>query len=130
MALNLKKHYKSYLISFIIAIVVGLIPFFLVSFINGSALDGVTLAAIILLGLGGLMFVANEGFFDIFAYGFKQMGTAMFGKKPNANNDFPGYKEDKRLKREESPKIFFSFLIAGCIFLLALIILKIIFFTL
>ena len=130
MKLNFKKFLAYYLIAFGIAIVVGLIPFFLVFFINGSALDGVTLATVITLGLGGLMFVAHEGFFDIFAYGFKQMGTAMFSKKANANNDFPGYKEIKRTKREEGPKIFLSVLAAGLLFLIALIVLKIVFFTL
>ena len=130
MKLNFKKFLAYYLIAFGIAIVVGLIPFFLLFFINGSALDGVTLATVITLGLGGLMFVAHEGFFDIFAYGFKQMGTAMFSKKANANNDFPGYKESKRTKREEGPKIFLSVLAAGLLFLIALIVLKIVFFTL
>ena len=130
MVLNLKKHFKAYLIAAIIALIMGLIPFLLFLLIEGNALDGVTVAAVLLLGFGGLMFVGHEGFFDIFAYGFKQMGTAMFGKKANANNDFPGYKEDKRIKREEGPKIFLSFLAVGGVFLLALIILKIVFFTL
>ena len=102
----------------------------LIFLIRGSALDGVALATVILLGFGGLLFVSYEGFFDIFAYGFKQLFTSRFSKKANENNDFPGYKVDKRTKREAAPKIFLSVLAAGVLFLIALIVLKIVFFTL
>ena len=133
MTLNLKKFYKAYLIALAVSLVVGLIPFLLVFFnreggIFGAA-EGSTIAAIILLGIGGLAFVSYEGFFDIFVYGFKQLGSSMFSKKPNENNDFPGYKEAKRTKRTESPKLFLSILIAGALFLIIMIILRIVMFT-
>lgn len=91
-----------------------------------SAINGSSISAVILLGLGGLMFVANEGFFDIFSYGFKQVGSSLFGKKPNENNDFAGYKEQGKIKRESKPKIFISILISGIVFLVTMIVLRVI----
>ena len=91
-----------------------------------SAINGVSIAAIVLLGVGGLIFVSFEGFFDIFSFGFKQLGTSMFGKKGNETKDFAGYKEQNRIKREEQPKIFLPIIIAGLVFLLAMIVLRII----
>ena len=124
MKVELKKFYKSYLISLGIFFAIGL-TIFLIFFFVLSPIDGATLSSVILLGLGGLMFVANEGFFDIFSYGFKQLGTAMFRKKANDENDFPNYKEQKRTKREETPKYFLSALAVGVIFLIVMIALRI-----
>ena len=95
-----------------------------------ASINASSLSAVILICVGGLMFVSNEGFFDIFAYGFKQLGTTMFGKKANANNKFYEYKEEKKVQRETKPKIFLSVLVAGGIFLIAMIVLRIIEFTL
>ena len=61
----------------------------------------------------------------IAAEGFKQLGTAMFRKKANDENDFPNYKEQKRTKREETPKYFLSALVVGVIFLIVMIALRI-----
>ncbi len=124
MKLGLKKFYKSYLIALSIFCAIGL-GIFLVFFFTLSPLDGATMSAIILLGAGGLMFVANEGFFDIFSYGFRQMFCSMFGKKANACNDFPGYKEQKRISREERPKLYLSALVVGVIFLIVMLVLRI-----
>lgn len=133
MALNFKKHYKAYIVTSIISVIIGVIAFLIFFFWRGAAfqdaVDAITFSAILLLGIGGLMFVAYEGFFDIFAFGFKQMFTSMFAKKANANNDFAGYKEDKRISREESPKIFLSVLVAGLLFLILMIALRIVLFT-
>lgn len=84
-------------------------------------------SALILLGVGGLSFVSYEGFFDVFAYGFKQTFSSIFGKKGNEYNDFAGYKEQNRVKREKKPKYFITMLISGTIFLLLWVILRIIF---
>ncbi len=130
MKLNFRKYWKAYLISFIIALVVGMIPFLIVYFnhLRGllGAVDGCTVAMVVLLGIGGLMFVAYEGFFDFVSYGFKQMASSKFSKKANENNDFPGYKEAKREKRIERPKLFLSVLACGLLFLIVMIILRII----
>ena len=134
MVINFKKHWKSYLITFIVSLVIGVLAFIFVFLSHDmvfiDAVDGVTLAMVILFGVGGLMFVGYEGFFDIFAYGFKQMGDALFRKKANEHNDFAAYKEDKTTQRTERPKLFLSFLVSGTLFLIAMIVLRIILFTL
>lgn len=91
-----------------------------------SAVDAVSCSAIILLGIGGLMYVANEGFFDIFSYGFKQMFSSMFAKKANENNDFAAYKDGLTAQREMKAKIYLSVLASGAIFLIAMIVVRIV----
>ncbi len=91
-----------------------------------AAINGSSISAFVLLCVGGLVFVSYEGFFDIFSFGFKQLGSSIFGKKGNETKDFAGYKEQNREKREVQPKIFISILIAGLVYLLIMIILRII----
>lgn len=122
---NFGKFWKSYLISLLISIVIGAVIFMIIFFSNHEtfydATNGVSLAAIVLLSMGGLMYVTDEGFFDVFAYGFKQLGSSMFGKKANANNDFAGYKQEKKTKRDSRSRIYISVLAAGVIFLILMI---------
>ena len=130
MKLNFRKYLNIYLISALISLVIGAVIFVIYFFSNDrtmyAAINGSSLAAVILLSLGGLMFVAGEGFFDIFSYGFKQVGSSLFSKKPNENNDFASYKEASRTKREDKPKIFLGIIISGLICLIAMIVLRII----
>ena len=127
---NFKKFFKSYLIATCVSLTFGVAIFLICFFVTdqslSAAVNGLTYATIILLCFGGLMFVANEGFFDMIAYGFKQVGSSMFGKKGNENNDFIGYKEQARTKREAKPKIYLSVLVAGCVFLIAMIVIRIV----
>lgn len=122
-----KKDLKYYLIAGVISLAFGIGLFCLFFFLRGKRIgygllnwqDSTMLVGIILLGVGGLMWVGGEGFFDVFAYGFKQLGSAMFSKKPHAYNDYPGYREEKKVKRASSPKAFISVLIVGAASLLA-----------
>jgi hypothetical protein len=130
---NFKKYWKVYLIALAVSLFIG-IAIFLIYFLVGemammAAINGSTLSCVILLGFGGLMFVTNEGFFDVFSYGFKQLFTSMFGRKANEDNNFAGYKEQNRIKRETSPKIYLSVLSSGIIFLIVMIVLRIVGFT-
>ena len=130
MKIEFKKNFKSYLFAFILSKVIGvtifLIYFILNKFTMYASINGTSLAAIVLISISGLMFVSYEGFFDIFSFGFKQLGSSMFGKKGNETKDFAGYKEQKRVSREESPKFFLSILASGLIFLVAMVVLRII----
>ena len=127
---NFKKYLKTYIVSSIVSLIIGIAIFLIIYFSNNmtmySAINGASLSAVILLCLGGLMWVASEGFFDIFAYGFKQVGSFMFSKKPNENNNFSNYKEQNRVKRENKPKVFLPILLVGLLFLIVMIILRII----
>ncbi len=128
---NFKKNIKAYIITAIVAFVIGAIIFILYFFLTykdlHSALNGVSIAGIALVGIGGLMWVAGEGTFDSMSYGFKQMFTSAFNKKANKYNDFYAYKEDKRIKRETAPKVFLSFFAAASLFILAIIVLEILY---
>lgn len=123
---NLRRNLKYYFIAGGVSLAFGIALFCLFFFIRkprvGTGLDNWFdsgfIAGIILVCVGALMGVARDGFFDIFAYGFKQMGSALFSKKAHAYNDYPGYREDKKNKRASSPKLFISVLIVSALFLL------------
>ncbi|MBQ0009137.1 MAG: DUF3899 domain-containing protein [Firmicutes bacterium] len=121
-----RKDLKYYLIAAAITLAIGIGFFCLFFFVRGKTVgygilnwqDSLMIVGIILLCCGCLMAVAREGFFDIFAYGFKQLGNSLFSKSAHAYNDYPGYREDKKTKRASSPKIFVSVLIVAAVVLL------------
>lgn len=127
-----KSFLKEYLITSAISLVVGIGLFLLFYFAidNGGfvgAIDGTGITGAILISIGLLIYISREGFFDIFAYGFKQAGSMIFGKKGNENNDFPKYLEDKRVERETKSKYFLFIIIVGLLFILVFAVLEIIF---
>lgn len=123
-----RENLKTYIIAGSISFGIGLAFLFIFWFAAGlGPLDGLSLSAVILLASGGLMFVTNEGLFDSFAYGFKQVGKSLFGKKGNEENDFVGYKTNKQEMRSSKPKIFVPVLLVGCLFLVVFIIVRIAF---
>ena len=120
-------NWKAHIIATIICLIIGF-ALFLAFFLSNKnvygALNGTGFAGIILLGFGGLAFVAKEGFFDFAGYGFRQLGTMIFGRVPNAYNDYPSYREFKEEKRKKQSNYFVPALILGALFLLAYLILK------
>lgn len=127
--LSFRKHFVAYLVTFIIATVIGVAIFLLIFFLGPSkmtiigALDGVTIASLVALGIAGLAFVANQGMFDSLTYGFGQLTTAMFNKKANKYNDYTAYLDKKRVVRANSAKFFMAILFASIPFVIATLIL-------
>lgn len=124
----MKKRFswKPYIIASIISIIIGVLIFCLFfPILKRPAIDGTGYAAIILISSSLLIFIAREGFFDIFAYGFKQLGSQMFGRKPNEYHDYSSYKNYVNTKRETKSRYYIAIAIVGCLFLIATIILSI-----
>ena len=124
------KYLKTYLITGLIFLVVGIAIFLAFFFLKGQgvtgAIDGTTFAAIILGGIGVLMLCGHFGAFDGFAFGFKQLSYKF--KKVIA--ELPQYHEyiaQKSEKRSNSPRFFIPVLIVSVIFLVAFLILEIIY---
>lgn len=130
---NFVKYLKAYLLTAFIAFVIGVITFLLVFFFKekslSNAIDGCTIAFVGLLGVGGLMWLAELGSFDSLAYGFKQLFTTQFAKKANKYNDYAGYLQEKKAVRAHSPHLYFAFIFTSLIFGIALAILEIILHT-
>lgn len=128
---NYKKYRKSYIVTFFVSIVLGVGIFCLYFFLNGyfvlSALNGVSIATVAIVGMAGLVWVHSQGAFDTFAYGFKQVFSSFFSKNPNKYNDMYSYKQIKAEKREHSPNIYFAMLFAAIIFVLAIVALEIVY---
>ena len=123
-----KLNLKPYIISGIISLLFGIFIFILFFVIlRRPALDGTAYAAIILISIAGLIWVAREGFFDIFSYGFRQLGSTILSKKPNEYNNYSEYRNFKNEIREKRSKYFISVAIIGGLFLIATIILYIIY---
>lgn len=128
---NFRKYKKTYILTFIISLLVGIGIFCLYFFLNGyyvlNALNGVSIAAVSLAASAGLMWVHSQGAFDTISYGFRQMFTSFFSKRPNKYNDMYSYKQAKNEKRASTPKTYFAILFAALIFALAIIALEIVY---
>lgn len=83
--------------------------------------DGCFVAAVLLLGSGGLKFARNQGTFDIMTYSLKAAFHLHFPfSKMNSpleekEEDFADYKERKRAKRKSSAELLW----AGLLYLAA-----------
>ena len=129
---QIKKYWLINLITFIISLVVGACIFCLMFFLRDrtliAAVDGTAVASISVFFIGLLMFVAHLGAFDMFALGFKQLGSMLFAKNPIRDGNFVDYKQEKAEKRSDSSYGFVAVVAAGLVFAIALVILDIVYF--
>ena len=122
-----KINLKPYIIAGIVSFILGVFIFILIFLIlKKPAVDGLAFGTLALLASSGLIWVAREGFFDIFSYGFKQLGHSMFSKKPNEFNNYSEYREAKNEVREKRSKYYISVAVVGAFFLIITIIVYII----
>ena len=114
-----------------IAFLGGSVIFLLYFLLGGKtllmAINGVSLAGIVLIAAGMLAFLGRLGAFDTFAFAFMQLGHAMFGRNPKKYNSLSDYKDSLLEKRQYRGNYFFWIIGAGALYLLALIPLEIIF---
>ena len=104
------------LLAFIIAILSGVFKYKEAFRIYAAICDGLFISGILVLAVGGLLFIHNCGFFDIFAYGFMRF-IALFKRNPRENKYETFY--DFSVARAEKPKVEFGyFLIIGLGFIL------------
>lgn len=126
---HIRKYLKVYLITALISLAVGVGIFCLYYFLRDrtiiTAIDGVTMAGVILLGVGILCLLGRFGAYDTMSYGFKQMFASMFAKEANKYNDMSEYKEEKRVKRESSSYYYVVMMIVSLLFFIAFAILEI-----
>ena len=92
-----------------------------------AAIDGSTIGTISILSLGLLMWLSHLGAFDLFAFGFKQMGSMMFAKDARRDGHYADYRENKMTKRSNSAYIFVSVIIAGLLCAISVAVLYIIY---
>lgn len=87
--------------------------------------DGFTVAAVLYLGFGAIMWVSSTGFFDIFAYALKRAAHAIV---PGMVDDDTGRYYEYKVEKEEKRKGFLEnfTLVLGAIFLLISIVLLIV----
>ena len=128
---QIKKYWLINLITFIIAIVVGVGIFCLVFFLRNmtliAAVDGAAIGSIVVLFIGLLMWVNHLGAFDMFAFGFKQLGSMLFAKDARRDGTYQEYREGKSEKRNQSSYNFASVIFAGLFLSIAIIVLEIIY---
>ena len=124
-------NWKVYIITAIIALAIGTGIFCLYFFLNHStivaACNASILAGVSLVGIGALIVLTRLGAFDTFAYGFMQLGTAMFGRQPKKYNDMVEYKQAKYEERKEKSNYYYIIMGVGFLFLVATLVLEIIY---
>ena len=114
-----KINWKPYIIAGSISLGFAILIFCLFFFVFQKALiDGFAFAGISLVAYSLLSWIAREGFFDIFSYGFRQMGNMMYNKKANEFNDYSGYKEYKYEIRKKKARTYLAIAAVGVLFLL------------
>lgn len=127
---NLRSHLIAYIVTAIIAAIIGTTIVLLFYFLNSKILrdlsNGFTIAFASLVGLGGLMWLANLGAFDTLSYGFMQLFTSAFAKKANKYNDYAGWSHHKKMSRSTSAHLHFSFILVGLLFAIGIIVVEII----
>ena len=130
---QIKKHWLSNLIILLVSLVLGVAIFFLYFLTRSSrtlteACNAAALSTAILLLCGLLAWMAHFGVFDIFAFGFKQLGSMFFAKNPIRDGSYVDYKAEKTEKRSNSSYGFVAVVAAGLLFSIALIVLDILYF--
>ena len=129
--LQMRKYWKINLLVFLISLIVETAIFLLFFFLRGKtlteAINGTAVGGVTVFFLGLLALVAHLGAFDTFAFGFKQLGGMLFSKDPRKAGTYSDYREEKRIKRDNSTYSFMAMLIAGLIFFIAAGILEIIY---
>lgn len=91
--------------------------------------DGCFVAAVVLLGSGGLKFARNQGTFDIMTYSIKSVFhlhfpfTKMNSPLEEREEDFADYKERKQANRKSSAELLW----AGLIYLIAAVVILVIY---
>lgn len=121
------------LITGAVSFAVGALIFLLFFFLNEegrilkSACTGMALSAAVLLAAGLLIWLARLGTFDIFAFGFIQLGTILFSRDPLKRQTFIEYKEKRVEKVKNKSKYYFVIMIVSGLFFIALAVLEIMF---
>lgn len=128
---QIRKHWLENLITFLISILVGVTIFLIYFFLRNrtflSAVDGMTIGGLSVLLSGLLAWMAHLGMFDMFSFGFIQLGHVLFSKNPRKGGDFVDYKANKGEKRNNSGYNFVAIIVAGLALCIAFIILRVIY---
>lgn len=130
--LQVKKYWLANLITLIVSLAIFAGIFCAIFFTRPvknivAAIDGATIGSVSLLALGLLMLLSHLGTFDIFAFGFKQMGSMLFARDARRDGHFADYRENKTTKRTNSAYIFVSVIFAGILTAISVAVLYIIY---
>ena len=126
---HLIKFKKSYIITTVVSLLVGVGIFLAYYFIQKQtlygAMNGSGVAGAVLIGVGLLCMVARYGAFDTMSYGFKQLFASLVNREANKYNDMVEYKEEKNKVRESSSKYYLAIMLVSIIFFIVFIALTI-----
>ena len=126
-----KKYWLVNLITFLISLAVGATIFCVFFFLRGrnliAAVDGATVAGIGVLLLGLLAFLHHLGAFDLFVFGFKQLGSMIFAKDVRRDGAYSDYRTRKGEERDASSHNYLAIIFAGLLLCVAMLVLYIIY---
>lgn len=126
-----RKHWIANLVTFIFSLIVATVIFLLMFFLRdrnlASAVDGLGMAAMVVLLFGLLAWMAHLGAFDTIAFGFKQVGSMLFARNARRDGNYADYRSEKAEKRTSSAYSFISIIAAGVLLSIALLVLYIVY---
>ena len=130
--IQIRKHWLANLITLIVSLVIFAGIFCAVFFTRPvlniiAAMDGSAVGTVSILSIGILMWLAHLGTFDLFSFGFKQMGSMLFAKNAKRDGYYYDYREEKMTKRSNSAYVFVSVIAAGLLCAISLLVLSIIY---
>jgi len=130
----MSRNDKIILNEFIISGIIAIAMFCWIFFTKGiysvyGSIDALFAPGILLIMIGSLALCASFGAFDIFSYGFRSIFEHM---NPNTEaiskyKDYYDYKKSKRTKREYSKFPTWPFFVVGGLFIIAGIVMEIIY---
>ena len=127
-----KKNLSLVLISTFSSLLIGGIIFTVYFLLSdhglSAACNGCFIAGMVLIFVALLVIITRLGSFDIFAFGFYQLGSAMFSKnvKGKKYEDYIDYQKKKREQRKEKPLYQYFIIFSGSLFVIVGIIIRII----
>lgn len=136
-----KKFLKIYLSCIIPGLLIVFIHLFARDFMSQPMLidkvkmlsDAFFMPAVLIFGFGVLTWIASEGQFDVFAFGFKQLSDVLFNRKRKDRHakDFVEFRQDGEKKYKEKfdrdGKTFLPLIVVGVVFFLISLICNLVF---
>lgn len=123
--------FKSHIIKTTIFLVVGIIFVLVLYFINGmnlvNGLDACFITFWIFFGVGSMTIIINLGTFDAFCYSFANMVSTWHKDGKKKYQDLMFYKDVHQPKRHQRRFNFLDYYIVSIVFLIASLILEIIY---
>ena len=115
----MKQFLKKIIIPLVVCVVISLIYLLTNGFdAPSNYTNAFFVAGMVAVLVGGLLWVADMGTFDIFGYSFSNLKASFSKTVIKEYEDFPQYVEIKKEKRKKKEKIYLYLFVVGIFFVI------------